>query len=113
MLQVCSLGALICKTGVDAVPALKHKSLWKAKDGDQPGHVGAPRFALLVPPISVSVPILAALPTTVPVAAVPAPFLLVAAAAFAVPAVLTPSGLLTAAWNLSPGLACAFCSPNC
>ena len=98
--------------GVLLVP-LSAKQVRRAEFGHRPSSLNAPRFALLVPPISVSIPILAAVPAAVPVAAVPAPLLLVAAAALALPAAVTSPGLLTAAWNLSPGLVCAFCRPNC
>ena len=71
-----------------------------------------PGFALLVPPVSVSFPVLAALPAAVPVTAVPPPLLLVAAAALAVPATVAPSGLFTAARNLILCLVCAFSGPT-
>ena len=76
--------------------------------------VSAPGFALLVPPVSVSVSVPAALPAAVPVSAVPPPLFFVAAAALAFPATVAPSGLVTAAWSLiSLGLVCASYCPNC
>ena len=85
----------------------------KADLGHRQRALYAPGFALLVPPVSVSVSVLAALPAAVPVTAVPPPLLLVAAAALTLPATLAPSGLFTAAWNLNLGLVCAFCGPTC
>lgn len=76
------------------------------------GHVDAPGLALPVPPVSVGIPVPAALPAAVPVTAVPPPLLLVAEAAFAVLATLTPFGLLTTAWTFILGFSCflTFCS---
>ena len=90
-----------------------HIIVRKAELGRWQRDLYAPGFALLVPPVSVNVSILAALPAAVPVTAVPPPLLLVAAAPLALPATVAPSGLLTAAWNLILCLVCAFSRPAC
>ena len=57
----------------------------------------APGLALLMPPLPVTFPVLAAISAAVPVTAVPPPLLLVTAAALALSAALAPSWPVTAA----------------